>query len=960
MNLLYVGLFVIAALFSSIFIQLVHTSGSASAAACTDDQLKSNVYEYTTTAGSGNINEKMTGLYTIPGSGRTAASCKSTPVNGIIETYKQDGTNKQRYKSTPESTTTCADILTLASIPTAAAKTVTGTFQHMSGTNNSREGCSESGAKRGITITITDSVGDTGGGTGEACKNSYYSYSPFTTITQEACDTSTGVLLNRTFDLSTGTKGLIYTSLTGSTSARSGCASGGYNARINLSDKLTATSGDVSATLQKLKSSGSRSCANDGDSVKITIVTNSSDCSKLGDYEEIGCTYANKECVSENDGYMSKTLRDKCIKGAVSTFQGFLNDCSKNNEEKDAIIACLADKAPSVSSELNALLSSAARVTCAIPQIGWIVCPVVSFMAGIADGAFGFLADSFLRTDPDLFNTKSTTYEAWSIMRTIANVAFVIAFIIIIFSQLTSVGISNYGVKKMMPRIVVAAILVNISYFICQAAVDLSNILGYSLKDVFGSITDTVSRGQSAKDALGNISPFANGEGFVGAAGAVLAVSIIGVGFYALLSTLIPVLLAAVVALVMILFILIARQAIIILLVIISPLAFVAYLLPNTESLFKKWRQTLTTMLLLFPIVAVVFGAATLASQLLGTTFNGGIDGDEENLFGGIAAAAVLVLPLFFVPALLKKSLDGIGNLGSALNNLSNKAGNAAGKAGGKAYSNSRLGKFQDYRSTQRGIRRSSIQSGTFEGDYKRFDPRRLRNLAAKGNKIINKESGNFGSRLAAAGVNMEAAELEKDRKAAATLIAASPPSFEGARAQLKDAKDPARRQALMDRIVSTNDIAGINQMIEQSHDWSEQDRVHLSNSLASSSSRPNYIGQATLAQIREGKKTVDSDGKTHGLKVRELVKGAVLANAYSAEKVATGDADELTFVANEVTQIGDATVSNQLQEAADKAATDVRLNVRIGKNKEQIENLRNKRAPTKEQMDKVYVQDAD
>jgi len=962
-NLLYVVFFIITALFTSIAAGLIHTSGYASAAACTVDELKGNDYKYTTTAGSGNISEVTKGKYTVPppanSGGRTEASCKDTPAKGITDNFVQDKTDKQLYRSTPESSTTCPSIITLMATPTSGTKTVAGFFQDRSGVNNSKsasEGCKDEGSKRSISVTVTGSTGAADG----ACKDKYYARAGTGYITQEACGTDSQVLVTRNFEIAQSGKGLIYTSLTGSGSARSACAAGGYNGRINLSEKITDKSGDVTGTIQKLKSSGGRSCANDGSAIKITVSVKNTDCSKLGDYETVGCSYAAKVCEALGDGYLSEDQSDICFSAAISEFEKTVKDCTAENEEQDAIIACIADKSPEVASELNAMLSTASKTTCAIAQIGWIVCPVVNFMAGIADGAFGFLADSFLKTDPQLLNTKSTTYEAWSIMRTIANVAFVIVFIIIIFSQLTSVGISNYGVKKMMPRIVVAAILVNISYFLCQAAVDISNILGYSLKDVFGSITDTVSRGESAKDALGNITPFANGEGFAGAAGAVLAIGIIGVGFYALLSTLIPVLLAAVIALVMILFILIARQAIIILLVIISPLAFVAYLLPNTESLFKKWRQTLTTMLLLFPIVAVVFGAATLASQLLGSTFNGGIEGDDENLFGQIAAAAVLVLPLFFVPALLKKSLDGIGNLGSTLNNLSNKAGNAAGKAGGKAYGNSRLGKFQDYRSTQKDIRRAAIQSGTFEGKYGKYDPRRLRNAASVGNRLVNRKSGTFGSRLAAAGVNLEAAELEKDRKAAATLIAAKPPSFKEARKELREAKDPARRQAYIDRIVSTNDIAGINEMIEQSHDWSEQDRVHLSNSLASSGSRPNYIGQATLAAIREGKKTVDSNGKTSGLKVRELVKGAVLANAYSAEKVAIGDADELTFVANEASQIGDPTITASLKKAADTASKDARLNVRIGKNKEQIENLRNERAPTTEQLAKVYVQDAD
>lgn len=37
---------------------------------------------------------------------------------------------------------------------------------------------------------------------------------------------------------------------------------------------------------------------------------------------------------------------------------------------------------------------------------------------------------------------------------------------------------------------------------------------------------------------------------------------------------------------------LIARKALIVILIVISPLAFVAFLLPNTEKFFSKWRST--------------------------------------------------------------------------------------------------------------------------------------------------------------------------------------------------------------------------------------------------------------------------------------------------------------------------------------------------------------------------------
>lgn len=330
--------------------------------------------------------------------------------------------------------------------------------------------------------------------------------------------------------------------------------------------------------------------------------------------------------------------------------------------------------------------------SCTVDGIGWIVCPVVNFLAGIATGAFSFLADNFLKTNTAIFDTSAPTYVAWSAMRNIANIAFVVVFLIIIFSQLTSVGITNYGVKKMLPRLIIAAILVNISYFICQIAVDLSNVLGYSLKDFFAVIGNTA--------VPAGTSQAATGTGFIGAAGTILAFAgAVAIG-YALLSTLIPVLLAAVVALIMIMFILVARQALIIILIVISPIAFVAYLLPNTEQWFKKWQKTFIAMLMLFPIVALIFGGSSLASTILANTFNGSFSGDQSaeanKMFGQVIAMAVGVLPLFIVPGLLKKALDGVGGIGAKINGIGGKLGGALGAKGKESYSQGALARGRE------------------------------------------------------------------------------------------------------------------------------------------------------------------------------------------------------------------------------------------------------------------------
>ncbi len=379
---------------------------------------------------------------------------------------------------------------------------------------------------------------------------------------------------------------------------------------------------------------------------------------------------------------------------------------------------------------------------CDIKVIGWIVCPVVNFLAYIADGSFTILSDNFLSTSTSIFtgtikgssgNDIQPTFEAWSTMRNIANVAFVIAFLIIIFSQITSVGITNYGIKKLLPRIIIAAILVNLSYYICQIAVDLSNILGFSLKGFLAGLAPAAAANPGAGTSLGSGSDWTSIIG-----GTIVLVG--GAIAWGSLSIAVPALLAALVAIIMTLFILVARQAIIIILIVISPLAFVAFLLPNTVTWFNKWKDTLVTMLMLFPIVAVVFGASTFASIILGQVFSSSDSDSQHPFLGSIVSATMLVVPLFTVPGLLKKSIDGVGGIGTKLSGL----GSNFSDWGGNKYKNSDYNKYNEAQAADRNAR---IKAGNYKSDRWKADPRRyLENGRTWGNRKINDNSGGFGA----------------------------------------------------------------------------------------------------------------------------------------------------------------------------------------------------------------------
>jgi len=404
-------------------------------------------------------------------------------------------------------------------------------------------------------------------------------------------------------------------------------------------------------------------------------------------------------------------------------------------------------------STYNGTGSATTASTCAVESIGWLVCPTVNFLSKIADNAFAFLSDSILKLEPGLVSTSSGTYKAWASMRNIANAAFIVFFIIIIYSQTTGAGITNYGLKKLLPKLIISAILVNISFFICQVAVDLSNIFGKNIGTIFDSIATPIS--QTPNDLFDSSANTGDG-GFLGFAGIAISVLAAGAAVYFMLPFLFGAVLAAIVSLISVGFILVARKAIIVLLVAIAPLAFVAYLLPNTEALYKKWFKIFTSMLMLFPIVGLLFGAGRLASAVL------------HSVGGGqamqIIASVANVIPLFATWTLLKGSMNALGGVGAKINSGTSKLSGMARKKGNDMTDKSRVGQFAKFRAAEREKERKLRQGGVYSGrnPYKK--------VTAALNRGFNNLpiSGKFGDRANASALAFEKDEFEKDVKAAA------------------------------------------------------------------------------------------------------------------------------------------------------------------------------------------------
>lgn len=291
--------------------------------------------------------------------------------------------------------------------------------------------------------------------------------------------------------------------------------------------------------------------------------------------------------------------------------------------------------------------------------LGWLICPVMTFVANINDAAYGAIS-GFLDIKPAILSdgNNSGAKQGWDFFRNIANAIFAVIFLWIIFSQISNVGVSNYGIKKILPRLIIGALLVNLSFYLCQLAVDLSNILGHTLKDALES-------------GAGEIGTTSEAAGW----GSAIAATIVGVGGVAAFAALaigIPTLTAGFLAIMTVFIILVVRQAGIILLISMSPIAFAAWLLPNTEDLFKKWLKMFRGLLLVFPIISLLYGAGKLAGAVLAASATVDPNNPDETMH--LVALAAATMPLIATPFVLQNSLSSLGSIGAKIGKLSSAA----------------------------------------------------------------------------------------------------------------------------------------------------------------------------------------------------------------------------------------------------------------------------------------------
>lgn len=286
---------------------------------------------------------------------------------------------------------------------------------------------------------------------------------------------------------------------------------------------------------------------------------------------------------------------------------------------------------------------------------GWFIC---GFLNLVDEFILGFIRNVLVDSlKLDLNNFSGGTGDAgleeiWNGFRVVANFLFIIAFLVVIIGQATSL-IDNYTIKKMLPRIVIVAIAVQLSWFISTQLVLFFNALGDGVEQlIYFPFNGEPEINIEALGAGGQAGIFV---------GLVISGAAVGLGLLAVA----PIAISALVGIILAWFTIIIRNILVITMVIASPIALVAWIAPNTERITRKWFDLFTKALLMYPLIVAFLAMGRVMGSLYINSL-GGEDLDASNIWQGLIGISLFFGPLFMIPLTFKFAGSAIAGIATA------------------------------------------------------------------------------------------------------------------------------------------------------------------------------------------------------------------------------------------------------------------------------------------------------
>lgn len=320
-------------------------------------------------------------------------------------------------------------------------------------------------------------------------------------------------------------------------------------------------------------------------------------------------------------------------------------------------------------------------------NIGGCIAQVSYMFWGVSE-MVAHLAGSFL----DFFiyySTNSASYSseflktAWATVRDVANILFIIALLYVAIKTILNLNVTNN--KKLISAIIIAALVINFSFFITEVVIDASNILAKvfynQIQPAPGGGNQINENGQTSitEKLIKNFDPksIVSEEIYKGVNG-------IGTFIFVCLLALAMTLYIAWIFF-SVAFVFLARVISLWLAIIFSPLAFVSYSLPFKIPGFghEDWWDLLLQNAFLAPLFIFFLYIVLLLSDFTATNIVFTPSGDTSTTTGLVQTLMSTLIPIVLCLVLMRKgkelAIKYSGEMGKAVNKV---VGTITGTAG--------------------------------------------------------------------------------------------------------------------------------------------------------------------------------------------------------------------------------------------------------------------------------------
>ena len=487
-----------------------------------------------------------------------------------------------------------------------------------------------------------------------------------------------------------------------------------------------------------------------------------------------------------------------------------------DNPTEDAKESAANSANPFASTETDSWAAKLAMDALAYLSVGLL--SVLGYILTTAGMILDFVIENTIVKLTENINGMKTGIElAWLTLRDIANMLFI--FVLLYVSIATILQLSSVNTKRMLKNVVIVALLINFSMFFTEVVIDVTNTFAIAFDSAIrntvvldsdfgatGLAAADVSISQAFMSSTNLLPALFDGDSNTA------AIKEASKGNFTVLITLTGTLSVFLLVLSFVFlagaFFLTVRFVMFLLLIVLSPLAFVSVIIPQTSGSFSKWFKALANNALFAPIFMALLWISLVLIKETNISTGGMTVADAAGMSGGSgdvvlqnASApifvAVLAIGFAFASLLIAKTLSIHGA------SKATQLGSKWSRRGGRA------------------LRGGAIGAGAYvtnrtAGKYaaKRADSQELKERAARGNRLAklqlmtSDKVSSMGKKGGYRGVEKRKEEKAKKR---ADLYKTSPRERDRVNSNLDEARASGDQQRVVQAQQERDRVLGVN-----------------------------------------------------------------------------------------------------------------------------------------------------